>query len=100
MKNKWVPDDSNNNYPQFLIPNISSFFETSRRMQIEENSVSKTPCIYLTIQLIVIKWQLSVTPKKLPDRRVFPFENVLKKIFFPLYLSSGAQKYISFLFIY
>ena len=35
----------------------------------------------LVLQLIVIKWQLSVTPKKLPDRGVFPFENGGKMCF-------------------
>ena len=36
------------------------------------------------IQVIVIQWQLSVTPKKLPDRGVFPFKNGVKKKIFPL----------------
>ena len=49
------------------------------------------------VQLIVIKWQLSVTPKKLPDRGVFPFENGGKMWFFSIYhLSFLTQKHILF----
>ena len=51
----------------------------------------------LVLQLIVIKWQLSVTPKKLADRGVFPFENGGKMwVFLPFYLSFLAQKHILF----
>ena len=46
--------------------------------------------VIYVVQLIVIKWQLSVTPKELPDRGEFPFENGVKKCFFTLCLSFGA----------
>ena len=38
----------------------------------------------LKLQLILIKWQLYVTPKKFPDKGVFPFEKGVKKWFFSL----------------
>ena len=44
------------------------------------------------VQYKVIKWQLYVTPKKFPDKGVFPFENGVKNGFFPYYLSFRAQK--------
>ena len=33
------------------------------------------------VQYKVIKWQLYVTPKKFPDKGVFPFENGVKMAF-------------------
>ena len=35
------------------------------------------------VQYKVIKWKLYVTPKKFPDKGVFPFENGVKNGFFP-----------------
>ena len=46
----------------------------------------------IRVQLILIKCQLFVTPKKFPDKEVFPFENGVKNGFFPYYLSFRAQK--------
>ena len=40
--------------------------------------VGKSACI---VQLILIKWQLYVTPKKFPDKGGFPFENGVKMAF-------------------
>ena len=48
--------------------------------------------ISITLQYKVIKWKLYVTPKKFPDKGVFPFENGVKNGFFPYYLSFRAQK--------
>ena len=41
-------------------------------------------CKDTVVQYKVIKWQLYVTPKKFPDKGVFPFENGVKKWLFPL----------------
>ena len=38
----------------------------------------------IQVQLILIKWQLYVTPKKFPDKGVFPFEKGVKKWLFSL----------------
>ena len=38
----------------------------------------------IVVQLILIKWQLYVTPKKFPDKGVFPFEDGVKKWLFSL----------------
>ena len=49
----------------------------------------------ILVQLIVIKWQLSVTQKKLPDRGVFPFENVVKNwVFSILYILWSSEMYL------
>ena len=48
--------------------------------------------MHMYVQYKVIKWKLYVTPKKFPDKGVFPFENGIKKWLFPYYLSFRAQK--------
>ena len=45
--------------------------------------MNKCKNFFLLLQLILIKWQLNVTPKKFPDKGVFPFENGVKNGFFP-----------------